>query len=115
MIATWVGNYCLGCSERTLPLPLGDAIDTLPPYTSCVLTALAKVPFGSHITYQELALRTGNPRAARAVGNACRRNPIPLVIPCHRVLAAGSYLGGFSQGLEVKRRLLAFEGIAYLR
>lgn len=95
--------------EPVAALPL--SFDTLPPFTEKVLRALTGVSYGQSLSYQELAKKAGNPAAARAVGNACGRNPFPLVVPCHRVLAAGNRLGGFSLDLEVKRRLLAFEHI----
>ncbi|HSV66481.1 MAG TPA: methylated-DNA--[protein]-cysteine S-methyltransferase [Mycobacteriales bacterium] len=68
------------------------------------------VGFGQVVTYQELAERAGHPRAARAVGAAMGANPLPIVVPCHRVLAADG-LGGFGGGLETKRRLLELEGV----
>ena len=70
---------------------------------------LEKVPYGETISYGELAHRVGNPKAARAVGTANGRNPIPIVIPCHRVVAAGGKLGGYGGGLALKRRLLDLE------
>lgn len=86
----------------------------MPPYTTLVLQKLLLlIPFGKTISYQGLAELTGNPRAARAVGNACGSNPFTLVVPCHRVLAAGDRLGGYSLDESVKRRLLAFEGVTY--
>lgn len=105
-IAAWLESYCSG-KEPTIVLPL--LIEELPSYTKKVLRALRKIPLGTTTTYQTLAQITGNPRAARAVGNACGRNPVPLIIPCHRVLAAGGRLGGFSQGPGIKERLLSFE------
>ena len=84
----------------------------LPPFQQRVLQTLSLVPFGSSCSYRELAARIGQPGAARAVGNAVGRNPMPIVVPCHRVLAAGGGLGGFSWGLERKRFLLSHEGIA---
>jgi len=73
----------------------------------------AGVPYGAVTTYGELARRAGKPGAARAVGGAMAANPLPLVVPCHRVLAAGGKLGGFSggEGVELKRRLLRLEGV----
>jgi methylated-DNA-[protein]-cysteine S-methyltransferase len=67
------------------------------------------IPFGATTTYGAIAQRLGQPGAARAVGSANGRNPIPIVIPCHRVVAAGGGLGGYGGGLELKRRLLALE------
>lgn len=83
----------------------------LPPFATRALRLLAKVPRGRTVSYGELAARAGSPGAARAVGNACAHNPVPLWIPCHRVLAGGGRLGGFSGGLDVKRALLAIEGV----
>jgi methylated-DNA-[protein]-cysteine S-methyltransferase len=79
-----------------------------------VLRKLVKVPFGTTISYGELAARSGNARAARAVGGAMRKNPIPILVPCHRVTAVGGAIGGFSGGLDVKRALLALEGVSGL-
>lgn len=83
----------------------------LTPFQRRVLEACAKIPFGRTATYQELARRIGRPKAARAVGAALARNPVPLVIPCHRVVAADGSLGGFSaeQGVRLKRWLLELE------
>lgn len=79
-----------------------------------VWRALREVPRGATVTYGELAERAGRPGTARAVGSAMARNPWPIVVPCHRVLAAGGALGGFSAhgGIVTKRRLLALEGVA---
>jgi methylated-DNA-[protein]-cysteine S-methyltransferase len=74
-----------------------------------VLGELAKVRFGHTLSYGELARRAGSPGAARAVGGVMAENPIPLVVPCHRVLAAGGKIGGFTGGLGLKRALLALE------
>ena len=74
-----------------------------------VLAALRRIPRGETITYGELAHRMGASHAARAVGSACGANPLPLFIPCHRVVAANGKLGGFSAGLGWKRFLLAKE------
>lgn len=71
---------------------------------------LARIPYGETISYRELARRSGNPKASRAVGGANGRNPLPVIIPCHRVIAADGSLGGYSSGLERKRELLALEG-----
>ena len=75
-----------------------------------VLQATARVPFGRTTTYGQLATRIGRPRASRAVGNALGSNPIPIVVPCHRVLRAGGDVGGYAGGPERKRRLLRLEG-----
>jgi methylated-DNA-[protein]-cysteine S-methyltransferase len=74
--------------------------------------ALLRIPFGTTVTYGEQAAMIGRPTAARAVGSANGANPIPIVVPCHRVLAVGPALGGYSLGLDVKRALLALEGVS---
>ena len=81
----------------------------LPAFRRRVLTAMRKVGRGKTISYGALAARAGSPGAARAVGSACANNPVPLWVPCHRVLAGGGKLGGFSGGLDVKRALLRLE------
>jgi methylated-DNA-[protein]-cysteine S-methyltransferase len=70
---------------------------------------LQEIPYGETISYGVLAKRVGNPRASRAVGSANGKNPIPIVIPCHRVIAGDGGLGGFGGGLSVKQKLLAIE------
>ncbi|WP_326599614.1 methylated-DNA--[protein]-cysteine S-methyltransferase [Streptomyces sp. NBC_01803] len=81
-------------------------------FTGQVLRELAAtVPFGSVVGYRELAARVGDPGAARAVGAAMGANPLPVVVPCHRVVAADGGIGGFGGGLETKRALLALEGV----
>jgi methylated-DNA-[protein]-cysteine S-methyltransferase len=72
---------------------------------------MLKIKRGGAMSYGELARSIGRPGAMRAVGGACGANPIPLIVPCHRVLAANRKLGGFSSGLDWKRKLLAREGI----
>lgn len=76
-----------------------------------VWRALEQIRFGETRSYQDVAAAIGNPKAVRAVGGACGANPIPVLIPCHRVLAAKNKLGGFSGGLNWKRLLLEREGI----
>jgi O-6-methylguanine DNA methyltransferase len=76
-----------------------------------VWTRLAEIPYGETWTYGELARSVGRPGASRAVGAANGANPLPLILPCHRVVAAGGKLGGFGGGLDAKRRLLGFERI----
>jgi methylated-DNA-[protein]-cysteine S-methyltransferase len=71
---------------------------------------LQEIPYGETISYGELAKRIGNPKASRAVGSANGKNQIPIVIPCHRVIAGDGGLGGFGGGLTVKEKLLAVEG-----
>jgi methylated-DNA-[protein]-cysteine S-methyltransferase len=80
------------------------------PFGRVVLTALQDVPFGHVTSYAGLSAAIGKPKAARAVGNALGANPVPIVVPCHRVLRSGGRLGGYTGGLDVKRHLLSLEG-----
>lgn len=79
------------------------------PFQLTVWRELRKIPYGATISYGELARRIGNPAASRAVGSANGRNPISIIIPCHRVIGSSGGLTGFGGGLENKRRLLALE------
>jgi methylated-DNA-[protein]-cysteine S-methyltransferase len=74
-----------------------------------VLAGIAAIPYGETRTYTEMATGAGNPRAVRAAGSACGSNPIPLVVPCHRVLRVGGTLGGYAGGLAMKESLLQLE------
>jgi methylated-DNA-[protein]-cysteine S-methyltransferase len=80
-------------------------------FTRRVLTELLKVPYGQMISYGRLARKLGYENASRAVGQAVGRNPIPIIIPCHRVVREDGTIGGFSMGLKIKERLLALEGV----
>ena len=79
------------------------------PFQKKVLTALQQIPYGETASYGEVAGRIGNPFASRAVGQANARNPIPIVIPCHRVVGSNGTLTGFGGGMEVKQALLDLE------
>ena len=79
------------------------------PFQLCVWKRLTEIPYGETIRYGELARRIGNPNASRAVGLANGSNPIPIVIPCHRVIGSNGKLTGYGGGLETKERLLALE------
>ncbi|MGI8461886.1 MAG: methylated-DNA--[protein]-cysteine S-methyltransferase [Solirubrobacterales bacterium] len=76
-----------------------------------VLVETARIPFGETSTYAQVAASAGSPRAHRAAGSALGSNPVPIVVPCHRVLRSGGALGGYAGGLEVKQRLLDLEGV----
>lgn len=92
--------------DFTLPLaPSGTE------FQQGVWAALRRIPFGDTRSYADLAREVGVPKGPRAVGQANGRNPIPVIVPCHRVLASGGKLGGYSSGLEVKRWLLRHEGV----
>jgi O-6-methylguanine DNA methyltransferase len=109
-LATLLRRHLGGTPQdlRKVPLDLAGAS----PLARAVWTASRKVPAGWTTTYGELAQAIGRPGAARAVGAALGRNPVPLVVPCHRILGAGGRLCGFSAhgGVATKRRLLALEG-----
>ena len=81
------------------------------PFSERVLGELARVPFGETATYAQLATRAGNPKAARAVGMVMNRNPIPIVLPCHRIVGTSGSLVGYADGLERKETLLRLEGV----
>ena len=88
-----------------LPLDLRVA-----PFHEAVLHELARVPYGRTDTYGSLAAKVGRPKAARAVGTVMNRNPIPIILPCHRIVGANGSLTGYAGGLHVKRALLELEG-----
>lgn len=90
--------------EFDLPMKLHGT-----PFQQQVWQELAKIPFGVVFSYAELAKRVGNPTGFRAVGNANGRNPISVIVPCHRVIAADGKLTGYGGGLDRKKRLLAWE------
>jgi methylated-DNA-[protein]-cysteine S-methyltransferase len=85
------------------------SLDGMTAFQKKVLKTISKIPAGETMTYGEVALKAGKPGAARAVGNVMASNPIPLILPCHRVVASNG-LGGFTGGLDVKRKLLQLEG-----
>ncbi|MDB6125413.1 MAG: cysteine methyltransferase [Pedosphaera sp.] len=100
----------------------GHTPETLPPldlssgteFQQRVWKVLCGIGSGKTMSYMEVAAAIGQSKATRAVGSACGANPIPVLIPCHRVLAANQGLGGFSGGLDWKRKLLAREGVEYI-
>jgi O-6-methylguanine DNA methyltransferase len=104
-----ITNYLNG-TRTTLNIPYD--IHTLTPFQQQVLMAALQIPRGQVYTYADIARKIGNPKAVRAVGQALGRNPIPIIIPCHRVIAANGKLGGYSGGggLATKRKLLVLEG-----
>jgi O-6-methylguanine DNA methyltransferase len=85
------------------------SLDGMTAFQKKVLKTISKIPPGETMTYGEVAKAAGKPGAARAVGNVMASNPIPLILPCHRVVASNG-MGGFSVGLEIKRKLLELEG-----
>jgi len=94
--------------RHTFEVPLDWSL--IGPFGRRVLRKTAAIPYGGHLSYAEVATEAGSPRGARAAGNALGSNPIPIVIPCHRVLRSGGSLGGYGGGVERKRYLLELEG-----
>jgi len=104
-IADQIEAYFAGSLRQfVLPLHLGGT-----PFQMTVWEALQRIPYGETRSYQDVARDVGNPAAVRAVGGANANNPIPLVVPCHRVIRKNGALGGFSSGVDIKKWLLNFE------
>ena len=83
----------------------------MPPFYQKVINVVNKIPYGKYLSYEQVATKAGNPRAARAAGTANAMNTIPIIIPCHRVLAKHGKLGGYGGGIKIKKYLLKLEGI----
>jgi len=121
-VPTQIRRWHLAASRALRPALAGRASNRLPPldlsagteFQRRVWMVLRRIGWGRTWSYGQVARAVGNPRAVRAVGGACGANPIPVLVPCHRVLAAGGGLGGFSGGLNWKRALLRREGIVPL-
>ena len=96
-------------AHRRRSFDLDVDLTPLTPFQRRVLAATALVPYGELTTYRQVARRAGNEQASRAAGGAIGSNPIPIVVPCHRVVASDGSLGGYAGGLPAKRRLLALE------
>lgn len=96
-------------SGRRRAFDLDVDLSGLTPFQRRVLRATARIPYGDLATYKTVARRAGNEAASRAAGAAVGANPIPIVVPCHRVVASDGTLGGYAGGLDAKRRLLAIE------
>ena len=109
-IAIEIDEYFTGRRRRfTVPIDLDEASADF--HRRVLETLLENVGYGETVTYGELAEMAGRPGAARAVGAAMAGNPVPIVVPCHRVVASGGSLGGYGGGLPMKRALLALEGV----
>ncbi|MBU4305504.1 MAG: MGMT family protein [Candidatus Omnitrophica bacterium] len=100
-------------ARQKISLNIGKSIDiilnSLTPFEQDVLRAACEINPGQVRTYKWIARRIGRPNAQRAVGQALKKNPLPLLIPCHRVIAAAGKIGGYSLGVHVKKQLLDFE------
>jgi methylated-DNA-[protein]-cysteine S-methyltransferase len=108
-VARELDEYFAG-RRTAFDLPL-DLSYVRGPFGRRILQACATIPFGEVSTYGEMATRAGSARAVRAAGNALGANPIPIVVPCHRVVRTGGGLGGYTGGLERKEALLRMEGV----
>ena len=102
-----LGDYFAGISVDLGEIPVDPGFGT--PFQRAVWAAARTIPYGKNVSYGELAVQSGAPGASRAVGSALGRNPVCIVVPCHRVIAANGRLGGFAAGLDWKRRLLDLE------
>jgi methylated-DNA-[protein]-cysteine S-methyltransferase len=106
-VTDWLHRF-LSQENSPFPLALLD-LARMTPFRKEVYAGLCKIPFGQVASYGEVANQIGHERASRAVGTACGRNPFPLLVPCHRVIASDGSLGGFSLDFRIKRALLDFE------
>lgn len=107
-VASFAAGECVDFTDVSVDL------SNLSPFRRAIIAATQSIHYGDTLTYGELAAKAGFPGAARAVGQVMAANPVPLIIPCHRVIAAGGRLGGFSarSGLSMKQRLLDMEQAA---
>lgn len=105
-ILEWLKAYATNALLPKLPLVFPP---NFPSFAKKVLDETANIPFGSTLSYKEVAENIGHPGAARAIGNALNKNPFPLFIPCHRVIGSKGKLGGFGCGPRLKMALLNFE------
>ena len=104
--ANQVREYLSGKRKYfTLPIEI-----SLPPFYKKVLSQVSKIPYGSVSTYKNVAKMSGNIKASRAVGTANSSNPLPIIIPCHRVITSNGSIGGYNYGLKMKKKLLKHEG-----
>ncbi len=105
--ARQIKEYLYGrCQRLTVPVDW----EPISGFARLILEACAQIPYGETVSYAELARWVGKEGAARAVGQALAANPVPILVPCHRVVCADGSIGGFSGGVEIKRRLLELEG-----
>lgn len=104
--ARQIAEYFLG-KRKKFDIPLSFDKDT--PFRRKVYSNLLKIPYGKTATYKELAVMTGNPNASRAVGGALNKNPLLILVPCHRIVGSDGNLTGFAGGVDKKRFLLELE------
>lgn len=109
-VSAEIAEYFAG-ERRVFSVVVDNSAVAGPAARRILQTLFETVPFGSTVGYGELALRAGHPGAARAVGQAMAHNPVPIIVPCHRVVSSTGALGGFGWGAEIKRWLLHHEGL----
>ena len=107
LLEPWLLTYRQGRDPGPVPVALAPEVT---PFQQAVWEAISRIPYGETRTYGELASALGKPGAARAVGQAAGKNPIAILIPCHRVLGAGNRITGYAWGTEIKKQLLSLEG-----
>ncbi len=105
----WLMRYCKGQNPKPLPWDI-FYFEKATDFQKKVWRALADIPYRQLYSYGDVAGLIGNPKACRAVGQANHNNPLPLVIPCHRVIGANGSLGGYTPNVDIKRKLLVHEG-----
>ena len=106
-VRLWLDLYFSGHEPGFVP----KHIITCTPFEKMVYDILMTIPYGHVITYGEIARKISSLMSPQAVGGALGRNPLPLIIPCHRVVASNGKIGGFSAGVDIKRKLLSLEGM----
>lgn len=106
LAAAQLDEYFAG-ARRTFSVPIDEALTS--GFRQRVQRLLTDIPYGATTTYAQLADAAANPKAVRAVGSACARNPVPIIVPCHRVLRSDGSLGGYRGGVEAKEMLLRLE------
>lgn len=110
-INKWLDDYFKG-AKKPFPWKL-LTLTTGTKFEQKVWKELWKIPYGKTVSYKDIAKRVGSPKAVRAVGQANKKNPLPIVIPCHRVIASDGSIGGYAYGVEMKKKLLRLEGIQF--
>ncbi|MCH9634417.1 MAG: Methylated-DNA--protein-cysteine methyltransferase [Chlamydiae bacterium] len=107
LLEKWLKSYSL---KKQTPFEINLLLSDYTPFQREVWQSLTKIPFGETCSYLQVSKMTSSPKAVRAVGSSCKKNPFPFIVPCHRVIRSNKTLGEFNGGVEIKKRLLSFEG-----